>query len=263
MNKPTITSTIVAGLLSLNGFSTATAQDSDEKKWSVGLLGLANRTAFNAFDADGREAEDVLYNAFPYVTYNGDRFFVDGMTIGYRLIKPHEDASLQFGLDAIVAARNVMIPGRTKITADAGFTAYVGGDYGTLSVSGLHDITDTFNGGEVSAQYSYTFNSGKFSFTPSVGAAWQSKKTANHMWGVSERQNQRMVNRGKNILPVFELDDSVINYSAEGVVTYAATNSWTLIGYGGVTLLDKDIRENPGITRKYDATLGLGATFSF
>lgn len=265
MIKKIVQPAVLAGSFALFGFVSASAQDNseDDKKWSVGLLGIANRTPFNAVDASGDEEEDVLYNAFPYITYNGNRFFATGLGVGYRLVKPDDTAPIQFGVDIIAAARNVMVPGRNKVTADAGLAVNVGGTHGTLSVSGVHDATDTFNGGELSATYSYTFSSGNFSFTPSISANWQDKDTANHMWGVSEAQRARALEKGRNILPVFELKDSVVNYNAQSVVTYAVTEDWTVIGYGGVSLLDKKIRKNPGIGRKYEATLGLGVVYNF
>ncbi|MEX0300609.1 MAG: MipA/OmpV family protein [Kordiimonas sp.] len=158
-----------------------------------------------------------------------------------------------------------MLPGssRSKVTADAGLKLGVSGQFGFLNITGLRDVTDTHNGYEVKATYGYSFQGEKTSFTPSVSAIWQDKNMSNHMWGVTQKQQDKMIKDNKSVLPVFALTESVVNFSADMVFTYRFADSWSFIAFGGATYLDKKVRENPGIDKKFDATLGLGVGYSF
>ncbi len=83
------------------------------------------------------------------------------------------------------------------------------------------------------------------------------------MWGVTQKQQDKMIADKKPVLPVYQLNESVVNYSADLMFTYNFTDRFTLIGFGGVTFLDKKIRANPGINKKTDATIGLGVGYNF
>ncbi|WP_308909091.1 MipA/OmpV family protein [Pseudokordiimonas caeni] len=225
-------------------------------RWSVGAIGLYYDTPF--------AAEDNEFQAVPYVAYRGDRFFIDATALGYHLIKPDEEAGLSFGLDVIAAAR--MLPGesRNKVTADMGLRASIGGGMGRLDLTALQDVTDTHNGTELSAIYEYDFQiTDKFTLSPSVGVTWQSRKLANHMWGITQKQQDRMIEKDKPVLPLYALSGSVVNYQGGLTAVYGLSDSWTLIGFAEGAYLDKDIRDHPGIDKKYELTLGFGLAYNF
>ena len=232
----------------------ACAQDGPPK-WSVGAIGAGYITPY--------EAEDNQLSIFPYVAYRGDRFFIDATRLGYRLIKPQEGAPLSFELDIIAAAR--MLPGesRDKVTADLGLEASLSGAFGLLSLTALHDVTDTHNGMELSANYEYDFNFDKLTISPSIGVMWQNRKLADHMWGVTEKQQDKMIEKGDPILPLYTVEKSAVNFTAGLTTTYNLNNRWTVIGFARGTYLDSSIRDNPGIDKKYDLSVGLGLAYNF
>ena len=235
--------------------SGVSAQDGPPK-WTVGGLGLLYDSPFGA--------EGTSFNAFPYVSYRGERFYLQGLEAGYRLLPaPENPDDLHLSLDVIVAARTIAGSSRDKITADAGVRLGLHGSFGSLTVTGLQDITDTYNGQEVSIGYSYSFTNDKLTVTPGVEATWQSRKLANHMWGVTEKQRDKMREKGDPVLPFYQLSDDVINYSATVTAVYRFDNRWSAIAFGSSTYLDDKVRDNPGITRKYDLTVGLGIGYSF
>jgi len=242
----------VAG--TIGALSPAYGQDGPPK-WSVGVLGLANKTPF--------EAEKNSVKPIPYVAYRGDRFYIQGLELGYKLLKPSEDDEFGLGFDIIASAR--MLPGesRNKVTADIGVRASLTGPYGFLNTTFLHDATDTSNGMELSASYGYEFRSGKFSITPSVGISWQNRKMANYMWGVTQTQQDKMIEKNNPVLSVFEVTSSALNYNAGLTAIYNLNDNWTLIGFINGSYLDKEIRANPGIDQKYDATAGFGIAYNF
>lgn len=232
-------------------------------KWSVGAIGLANRSPFELENTSADGGEKINYRAFPYIAYRGERFFIEGLELGYHLIRPERDSDLSLSLDIIGAARPIAGSSRNKITADAGLRLGIAGSFGAIQLSGLQDVTDTHNGTELSATYSYSFEGDSWSLTPSVGVTWQSEKLANHMWGVTQAQQDKLVEKGKPALPVYQVTESAVNYSAGLMWTYRFADSWSVIAFGNATWLDKAIRANPGINEKFDATIGLGLAYSF
>ena len=233
----------------------ASAEDGPPK-WTVGGLGLIYQSPFGA--------EGTSYNGVPYIAYRGERFYLEGTELGYHLMPAAEGASVYTTVDVIAAAR--MLPGssRNKVTADAGLRLGLHGTFGSLTAGGLQDVTGTSDGQEVKVSYSYGFDHGDLNITPSVSAIWQSRKMANYMWGVTDAQHLKMIEDGKDaILPVYELQESVINYSASLMAMYRFSDNWSLIAFGSATYLDKAVRANPGITRDYDLMGGVGVAYSF
>ncbi len=244
------------GAASCITFAVAAAAQEGPPKWTVGGIGLLYDSPFGA--------EGTSFNAFPYISYRGERFYLQGLEAGYRLLPPPENADdLHLSLDVIVAARNLAGSSRDKITADAGARLGLHGGFGSLSATLLQDVTDTHNGQEISLAYSYSFTSDKLTVTPGIEATWQSRKLANHMWGVTEAQRDKMREKGDPLLPFYQLSDDVINYSASLMAVYRFDDRWSIIAFGNGTYLDDKVRDNPGITRDYDLTVGFGIGYSF
>jgi outer membrane protein len=245
---------------------TATAEDSERggpPRWSVGAVGLAYRSPFEAENTNSNGDEKIHYTAVPYIAYRGDDFYLEGLEMGYHLMKPADGTDLSLSVDVIASAR--MLPGqsRNKVTADAGLRLKFEGALGSLSLTGLQDVTGEHDGQEFKASYSYTFSGEKWSLTPSVGLSWQSKGLADHMWGVTAEQQVKMIEKNDPVLPLFTVGDSVLNYEASVFAMYRMSNSWSVIAFGGVTFLDKKTKANPGINEDLDATIGLGLSYSF
>lgn len=255
--------TAVALLAWAPGAFAQQSEGGEAPKWSVGVIGLAGRSPFEAEHIAQDGDEKINYQVFPYVAYRGDRFFIEGMGLGYHLLKPSEHSAFQLSLDAVASARTIGGYSRDKITADAGLRLGLAGDLGALSFTGLQDVTDTHNGTEISATYSYSFEGEKWSLTPSVGVQWQSQKLANHMWGVTADQQATLLEKGKALLPLYQVTESATNYTAGLMVNYRMSNSWSVIAFAQGTWLDKTIRANPGIDEKFDAVMGLGLAYSF
>ncbi|NVJ96988.1 MAG: MipA/OmpV family protein [Alphaproteobacteria bacterium] len=231
-------------------------EDGQEKKWSVGALGLVSVSPF--------AGEDTEILPVPYLAYRGERFYLEGLEAGYHLVEPMRGPGTQFVADVIASAR--MTPGtsRDKVTLDAGLRLGVRGKFGSLTATGLHDVTGEHDGMELRADYSYTFMGDDYFITPSVGISWQNRKLANHMWGVTADQHADMIADGDDVvLPVYQLDGSAVNYEAGLTAIYLVNDRVNLIGFSRATYLDKDVRANPAIEKKYDLTIGLGIAYSF
>lgn len=257
---------VVASVLFSVGHPQAIAQSEERAgppKWSVGVLGLANRSPFEAENTDADSSNKVNYMAVPYVAYRGERFFIEGLELGYHLVKPQDGSDLSLAVDVLASAR--MRPGdsRDKVTADAGLRLSLAGAFGQISATGLQDVTGEHDGTELRASYSYSFNGPKWTVTPRVGVTWQSEKLANYSWGTTAEEHAKMQSEGDIILPIFSVGESVLNYEASLFGMYRFADRWAAIGFASGTWLDTKIRANPGINKKFDATIGLGLSYSF
>ena len=55
---------------------------------------------------------------------------------------------------------------------------------GQATLRAFHDVSDTHEGYEISADYSYRWVRGRFSIAPSVGVAYKSAELSDYYWGV-------------------------------------------------------------------------------
>lgn len=254
--------TAISALIGLVGGTSATMAQDGPPKWTVGAIGLGYYSPFEAERVDDDGSTNVYFTGAPYIAYRGERFFIDGTQLGFHVIKPTDEGT-QFTFDVVGSAR--MLPGssRNTVSGDLGLSLGVSGKAGFLKVTGLRDIFSKSDGYEVTATIGHNFEWDSFSLTPSVSAIWQDKKMANYMWGVTQKQHDKMVKDDKPLLPIYAVTDSVVNYSASLFANYRLTDNWSFIAFASATKLDKKVQKNPGITEDYDATLGVGVAYSF
>ncbi|MFC3050848.1 MipA/OmpV family protein [Kordiimonas pumila] len=232
------------------------AQDA-APKWSVGAIGLYEASPFAA---EGSELE-----AFPFVAYRGERFFIEGPMLGYRLTTEDNSDTDELELEVSIIAAMRTLPGesRNKITADIGIIAELETALGEFELMALHDATDTSNGIEVSAEYSRDIQFGKLVVTPSVEVAWQSRKLTNYLWGVTTEQNAKMISDNKTILPVYTPNSDTWVVETNIMARYQLAQQWMLVGLAGVEFLGSTVTDNPGINKDHIFEAGLGLTYSF
>jgi MipA family protein len=168
--------------------------------WGIGL-GVAIRDTLYA-------GENNHVQAFPYIHYEGKRFFVKGPMLGYKIVKGEV-----FTLSGFVAAnvnsidsgdfgaaelalrgidRNLLED--RKNAADAGFLASFNiesaGEF-ELDVRG--DITGASHGYQASVDYRYPFEVGPVTLIPGIGVTALSDKTANYYYGTLSKEVSRGV----------------------------------------------------------------------
>ena len=225
-------------------------------RWSVGAAGLARTTPFAA-------EKDIDLGVYPYIAYRGDRFFLDGRMAGVHLLGGPSARRSPLTLDAFISARTRPGTSRDKLTADGGARVSYATDLGTFSLAYRHDITDTSNGSEITAGYSYTIRNGRLMLRPGLDILRQSRGMADYLWGVTEAEHERMLAEGGTVLPAYTISRAVINLQARLFATYRLDDRWSLLAFGSVTRLDKAIQRNPGIDQSYRGVLGLGAAYNF
>ncbi len=168
--------------------------------WGLGI-GIAIRDTLYA-------GEKNHVQPFPYVRYEGERFFVEGPKIGYKIINGET-----FTLSGFVAARldgvdtedmganELAVNGidrnlleDRKATADAGLSASFGTEaIGEFELDVRGDITGTSKGYQASLDYRYPFEVGPVTLIPGVGATSMSKELANYYYGTLPEEVTRGV----------------------------------------------------------------------
>lgn len=180
--------------------SQAQQREETAKGWGVGV-GVAVRDTLYA-------GEDNRVQPFPYVRYEGERFFLEGPEFGYKIIKGET-----FTLDGFVAAslngidvkdmgakelalnginRNLLED--RKYGADAGLSAsFKTESIGEFELDVRGDITGTSKGYQASLDYRYPFEVGPVTLIPGIGATAMSKDLANYYYGTLPKEVARGV----------------------------------------------------------------------
>jgi MipA family protein len=258
-----ITRTVIF-LICLSPFSShAQSAGEPEKGWSVGI-GVASRGAVY-------EGESGRSIPFPLIGYEGERFYLQGTSVGYRLIqndsftlKAHVSASFNsiaaddFGKKELAARginRNLLED--RDIGADAGMTASWNTAGGTFEADIRADITNTSDGYQASLDYGFPFSIGNATVTPGVGVTLYSSDLANYYYGTLPEEIKRGVvdyKPGRATIP---------HTGVTAILPFAS--KWTFISSANIEFLPSEITDSPLVEKDSDVlpSLFLGVSRSF
>lgn len=244
---------VAFSLLLIMPFASQAQQGEDTSGgWGLGL-GVAARSTLYA-------GESKRVQPFPYIRYEGERFFVEGPKVGYKIV----DRDM-FTLSGFVAVRGDgvdvddmganelarngidrnLLEDR-KYAADAGVSAsFRTGAAGEFELDVRGDITSTSDGYQASLDYRYPFQIGPVTLIPGVGATAMSKDLANYYYGTLPKEVARGVvdyKPGQVTVPHFSIF-TVVPFSSK----------W--IGMGGVNVdvLPDEVADSPLIEKDADA----------
>ncbi len=230
------------------------AADQNENHIAVGVAFVDQHTPFK-----GNSTQPLV---IPVISIRQGAFYFEGAETGVHLATSLDEITPS--LDLFVAARSPWGRDRTKVTADGGARLSLQTGLGTLSGEFRHDLTDTFNGSEVIARYSYTWSAKRFSITPAVQASWLDRKAANYMYGITAAQRARMIRKGRSfVLPVAPITHDALNLGGDLTMALQLNERLTLNAVIGGAYLDKSIRRSAAIDQKWEAQSGLGLTYRF
>lgn len=193
-----LTATVVTALV-INPTARAQAQvqnqqQTDERRtgWSVGAGGVTSLSAYRGVDSQT--------TAFPLFNYEGERFFVRGPSLGYRLT-PDKPLRLAAFISAAPAEYDpddsddaqMRQLDRRNFTALAGFSARYNLSAGLLTARVGTEISGRHHGqyAEVSYSYPFLFESGAISLTPTAGVEWHSTDFNDYYFGISSAEAAR------------------------------------------------------------------------
>ena len=168
-------------------------------RWGIGVGVVASDSPF--------AGEGTRTNPIPLILFEGERFFLRGITGGAHLVQGES-----FGLDAIVAlrldgvaaddlgaaelARNgidrALLDDRDD-SLDMGLVGAWRGAAGELEFTAKADVTGTSEGYELTARYGYAFAVGRGQLTPSISVSHLSKDMANYYYGTLDAEVARGV----------------------------------------------------------------------
>lgn len=232
----------------------ATAQDGDGNHISVGAGALMIESPF--------KGEDTRVMPLPILSIKQGPLYLEGGEAGVELDTPLGDLTPSAQL--FVAARNTVARDRQKITADAGARLALSSSLGDLSAEYRHDITGTFDGGEIILRYRLPITIGRVTISPGAQVNFLDRATANHMYGVTAKQRARAIRKGRDvILPVAPITDSAMNLGGDITTTFQISDRLTLIGVLGGTYLDKAIHRSAAIDQKWESQAVLGLIYNF
>lgn len=144
-------------------------------------LGVAAVVSDSPYAGEGTRVIPV-----PLLSYEGERFYLRGITAGWRLVdtdgfelaalaKARLDGFDVDDLDRAALARNgvdaALLEDRDK-GLDLGVGMECSGTAGELQLELLADASGRSDGQEVSLQYDYPIRAGRALLTPLVGATW-------------------------------------------------------------------------------------------
>jgi outer membrane protein len=95
-----------------------------------------------------------------------------------------------FGPDPPPAPIEVKPPKR-DYAVEAGVEVLFDGGWGNASVRAFHDVSNTHEGYEISADYGYRLTRGRLSVAPTVGVAYKSASLNDYYWGVHADEANR------------------------------------------------------------------------
>lgn len=266
--KSSLASTVLAMALSLAPALANAAQQTrqssaqpaggpsaDEDYLLLGAGALVYRSPF--------EGEGTSVFPIPIISVRRGAFYADGLEAGVTYA-PQWGRDYVPSFDLFIAARAIAGESREEITGDIGVRASLDAPAGVFSIDYRQGVTGDFDGAEASARYEYTLAVGPLSITPGLQANWLDRETADHMYGVSVEQRQKMIDDGADtVLPVFRVRESGVNVGADLTVLMPITERIIAIAYLSGTWLDRSIRENPGLRDEFEAQAMFGAAYRF
>ena len=129
------------------------------------------------------------------------------------------------------------------------------GAWGSLQLSAFHDVSGTYEGYELYANYAYSFWRGRWNFQPSFGLIWNSDERNNYYWGVRPDE-------ANEVFPAYDANAG-LNLSARLLVGYQLTRNWSVVGAGEVEHLASEIADSPIVADRNLVAFFLGFRYQY
>ena len=161
---------------------------------------FGKRWFFDNFDLGFQLADNRLFTANAVARVNSDRVFFGKTNIRYVNFQiaadgdkvpiagvPPPPGRPDNGPSLADDPQELKVPDR-DYAIEMGLEMLFGGEWGQASLRAFHDVSQTHEGFEISADYSYRWTRGRFSFSPTVGLAYKSDDLSNYYWGVTPEE---------------------------------------------------------------------------
>lgn len=148
----------------------------------------------------------------------------------------------------------IEIPDR-NIAVDIGGEIMYANNWGEVQLQLLSDISFQHKGFEIWAAYSYPWHYGNWSFVPSVGFVWKSKRLLDYYYGVRDDEVQEG-------LPAYRAKSGT-NAFVRLTATYRLSQHWGIVGVFEYESLNASIQNSPLIDSESIETYFIGLTYQF
>jgi len=209
---------------------------------------------------------DLLETAGPYVDVWkfgwGTAMLDPGLERKLELLGPHEVLAclggtlleVAFSQGAVDAAVELKVPDR-DYAVELGLEMLLDGEWGHATLRAFHDVSNTHEGYEISADYSYRWVRGRFSIAPSVGVAYKSAELSDYYWGV----------HADEVLPTLQgyQVDGGIGWEAGLRTSYYVTKSMRVAVSANYEKLTDNIALSPLVAEPYVIGYFAGLAWQF
>ncbi|MCS3602647.1 outer membrane protein [Buttiauxella sp. BIGb0471] len=243
---------LTLGALIASSFSAVHAADGP---WSLGAAALVTP---NLYKGD----QDRVYPV-PMVGYEGDNFYLRGLTAGYYLWNDQTDklsitayySPLFFrAKDSDLHSMRQLSNRKATLMAGLSYAHYT--QYGFLRTVLAGDTLDNSNGITWDTAWLYRYTTDRLTLTPGIGITWSSENQNEYYYGVSKNESAR------SGLNSYDPDDSWAPY-VELSVNYKLTENWNVFGMGRYIRLADEVTNSPMVDKEWTGVLMTGITYSF
>jgi MipA family protein len=219
--------------------------------WGIGV-GVAIRDTLYT-------GEDNRIQPFPLITYEGERFYLKGISAGYQFVDNDTFVLSGFvaarleGIDAkdfgraSLAARGInrdLLEDR-DIGADIGVSALLKTDAaGEFELDVRGDATGTSDGYQASLDYRYPIQAGRVRLIPGIGVTALSDKVANYYYGTQPKEVARGV--------IDYRPGSAVVVRTHFTAILPTGPRWVLLGSIGADAYPNEITDSPLIDSSTD-----------
>jgi len=243
---------LTLGALIASSFSAVHAADGP---WSLGAAALVTP---NLYKGD----QDRVYPV-PMVGYEGDNFYLRGLTAGYYLWNDQTDklsitayySPLFFrAKDSNLHSMRQLSNRYATLMAGLSYAHYT--QYGFLRTVLAGDTLDNSNGVTWDTAWLYRYTTDRLTLTPGIGITWSSENQNEYYYGISKNESAR------SGLNSYDPDDSWAPY-VELSVNYKLTENWNVFGMGRYIRLADEVTNSPMVDKEWTGVLMTGITYSF
>ena len=224
-------------------------------QWSLGAAAAIGTSEYKGMD--------VQVLPFPLIKYEGERFFLRGLTGGLHLYKDDmQELSLQLSylpqsFDASKSDHYSM-----RQLDDRYSTAMGGAGYriktpvgtGRANISG--DLLGNNQGFLGDLAYLYNFDLAPVQITPGAGVMWASSSYNDYYYGVSGKESR------KSGLHEYEAEDGWSPY-VELSADCSLDENWHLFLNSRVTFLNGEVTDSPMVNEKSTTNMTTGVRYDF
>lgn len=225
----------------------------------VDIAWFGKRWFFDNGDVGFAVLDDPRFTANVVARVNSDRAFFSKTNTKYVSFARKAGGLMAPARDPITGAE-LVVPVASKppdrdYAIELGFEMLFDGAWGQASLLGFHDVSDTHEGYEIAADYSYRWTFGRLSFSPSAGLSYKSASRNDYYWGVHAAE-------ASPALPEYHADAG-FDWEAGLRTNYYITKSIRLAASANYERLEESIALSPLVNEDHVFGYFAGVAWQF